>query len=30
MTPVGTGLDSLVIEDIRKAYLARKIRKTKD
>jgi len=30
MTPIGTGLDSLVIEDIRKAYLARKIRKTKD
>lgn len=30
MTPIGTVLDSLVVEDIRKAYLAKKIRKTKD
>ena len=30
MTPIGTGLDSLVIRDIKEAYLAGKIRKTLD
>lgn len=30
MTPIGTGLDSLVIRDIKEAYLAGKMRKTLD
>jgi len=30
MTPIGTELDRLVLSEIKQAYLARKIRKTKD
>ena len=30
MTPIGTELDGLVLAEIQKAYLAGKIRKTKD
>lgn len=30
MTPIGTELDGLVLTEIKKAYLARRIRKTKD
>ncbi|AJY69624.1 hypothetical protein RW64_08390 [Geobacter sulfurreducens] len=30
MTPIGTELDDLVLKRIQEAYLARKIRKTKD
>lgn len=30
MTPIGTGLDGFVLAEIKNAYQARKIRKTKD